>query len=244
MAELDTACCMPEAQETCCEPHEETECCRSGRACGCGAAIEPAAIREAVRERYVAAARAVAERAARRRAGAEVLLQHERRAHRRGGPGRSSEEHSTTRRGRRGAAGRGRRVPRMRSADRCGRSGQGRDGARPRFGRRDRRPHLERRVGPTGRAIGLDMTDEMLALARRNAEEVGAEHAEFVKGHIEDIPLPDNSVDVVISNCVINLSGDKPKVLREAARVLRPGDASRSATWSPTRTWTRPRVRT
>jgi arsenite methyltransferase len=80
-----------------------------------------------------------------------------------------------------------------------------------------------RRVGPTGKAIGLDMTDEMLELARRNAAEAGAQNVEFLKGHIEDIPLPDASVDVVISNCVINLSGDKPKVLQEAARVLRPG---------------------
>jgi SAM-dependent methyltransferase len=79
------------------------------------------------------------------------------------------------------------------------------------------------RVGPTGRAIGLDMTDEMLALARKNAADAGARNAEFVKGHIEDIPLPDASVDVVISNCVINLSADKPRVLREAARVLRSG---------------------
>ncbi len=80
-----------------------------------------------------------------------------------------------------------------------------------------------RRVGATGRAIGLDMTDEMLELARANAAEAGVANAEFVKGHIEEIPLPDASVDVVISNCVINLSGDKPQVLREAARVLRPG---------------------
>jgi arsenite methyltransferase len=80
-----------------------------------------------------------------------------------------------------------------------------------------------RRVGPSGRAIGLDMTDEMLDLARRNAAEAGAANAEFVKGHIEQIPLADASVDVVISNCVINLSADKPRVLAEAARVLRPG---------------------
>ena len=80
-----------------------------------------------------------------------------------------------------------------------------------------------RRVGPTGRAVGLDMTDEMLALARRNAEDAGVHNAEFLKGEIEDIPLPDNSVDVVISNCVINLSTDKTRVAREAARVLRPG---------------------
>jgi arsenite methyltransferase len=80
-----------------------------------------------------------------------------------------------------------------------------------------------KRVGPTGKAIGLDMTDEMLALARANAEQAGAANVEFVKGHIEDIPLPDASVDVVISNCVINLSGDKAQVLREVARVLKPG---------------------
>jgi SAM-dependent methyltransferase len=80
-----------------------------------------------------------------------------------------------------------------------------------------------RRVGPTGTAIGLDMTDEMLDLARRNAADAGVANAEFRKGYIEDIPLPDAAVDVVISNCVINLSGDKGAVLREAARVLRPG---------------------
>jgi arsenite methyltransferase len=80
-----------------------------------------------------------------------------------------------------------------------------------------------RRVGPTGKAIGLDMTDEMLELARANAAEAGVENVEFLKGYLEDIPLPDESVDVVISNCVINLSGDKPTVLRETARVLRPG---------------------
>jgi ubiquinone/menaquinone biosynthesis C-methylase UbiE len=80
-----------------------------------------------------------------------------------------------------------------------------------------------RRVGTTGKAIGLDMTEEMLELARRNAREAGLGNVEFHKGYIEEIPLPDASVDVVISNCVLNLSGDKPKVLREAARVLRPG---------------------
>jgi len=80
-----------------------------------------------------------------------------------------------------------------------------------------------RRVGAGGRAIGLDMTDEMLDLARDNARRAGVLNAEFVKGQIEDIPLPDSSVDVVISNCVINLAGDKARVLAEAARVLRPG---------------------
>ena len=80
-----------------------------------------------------------------------------------------------------------------------------------------------RRVGRSGKAYGLDMTDEMLALARENQRKAGVQNAEFLKGDIENIPLPDNSVDVIISNCVINLSGDKDRVLREAFRVLKPG---------------------
>src|SRR5580700_4668998 len=80
-----------------------------------------------------------------------------------------------------------------------------------------------RRVGPAGKAYGLDMTDEMLVLARENQRKAGVENVEFLKGEIENIPLPDNSVDVVISNCVINLSADKDKVLREAFRVLKSG---------------------
>ena len=79
------------------------------------------------------------------------------------------------------------------------------------------------RVGPTGKAYGLDMTDEMLALANENKRKAGVENVEFLKGEIENIPLPDNSVDVIISNCVINLSADKDRVLREAFRVLKPG---------------------
>ncbi|MBI2962851.1 MAG: arsenite methyltransferase [Deltaproteobacteria bacterium] len=80
-----------------------------------------------------------------------------------------------------------------------------------------------RRVGPCGKAYGLDMTDEMLALARENQRKAGVTNVEFLKGHIESIPLPDETVDVIISNCVINLSGDKDRVLREAFRVLKPG---------------------
>src|SRR5712691_11026921 len=80
-----------------------------------------------------------------------------------------------------------------------------------------------RRVRPTGKAYGLDMTDEMLALARENQRKAGVPNVEFLKGEIENIPLPDNSIDVIISNCVINLSGDKDRVLREAFRVLKPG---------------------
>src|SRR6478736_4400791 len=80
-----------------------------------------------------------------------------------------------------------------------------------------------RRVGASGKAYGLDMTDEMLSLARENQKKAGVDNVEFLKGEIESIPLPDNSVDVIISNCVINLSGDKDKVFREAFRVLKPG---------------------
>jgi len=80
-----------------------------------------------------------------------------------------------------------------------------------------------RRVGPTGKAYGLDMTDDMLALARKNAEEAGVTNVEFLRGRIEDIPLPSSSVNVIISNCVINLSGDKRRVIEEAFRVLKPG---------------------
>jgi arsenite methyltransferase len=79
------------------------------------------------------------------------------------------------------------------------------------------------RVGATGKAYGLDMTDEMLSLARRNAEKAGATNVEFLKGYIEQVPLPDHAVDVVISNCVINLSTDKPRVIDEMFRVLKPG---------------------
>jgi arsenite methyltransferase len=80
-----------------------------------------------------------------------------------------------------------------------------------------------KRIGPTGRAFGLDMTDEMLALANENKAKAGVDNVQFLKGEIENIPLPDNSVDVIISNCVINLSGDKNRVLKEAFRVLKPG---------------------
>src|SRR5688572_29271349 len=80
-----------------------------------------------------------------------------------------------------------------------------------------------RRVGPTGKAYGLDMTDEMLELARENQRKAGVENVEFLKGYIESVPLPDSSVDVIISNCVVNLSGDKRKVVAEAFRVLKPG---------------------
>ena len=89
-----------------------------------------------------------------------------------------------------------------------------------------------RRVSPGGKAYGVDMTDEMLELARENQRKAGVEDVEFLKGEIEDVPLPDEVVDVVISNCVINLSTDKPKVIFEAFRVLKLGAGSLSQTWS------------
>ncbi len=229
MAELETAtCCPPAVQESCCEPEAKSECCDEahGDGCGCAAAqavpAEPADVREAVRERYASAAAAV--RQAEEQAEAErpscgcgpAVL-----------PGGKTEVF--------GAALYG-------DADRealpdaaslaslgCGNptavaelhhgetvldlgSGGGIDVLLS-----------ARRVGETGKAYGLDMTDEMLELARSNQRAAGVENAEFLKGTIEHVPLPSDSVDVIISNCVINLSGDKPAVFREAARVLRPG---------------------
>ena len=203
MAELTTGCCSTEAQSTCCDPADKDACCGDG-SCGCAEGD----IRETVREKYAAAARAAAA------APTAVVVT-------------EADEHGLF-----GASlydGEAESTPAVNASLGCGvptavadlhegetvldlGSGAGADVL-----------ISARRVGPSGRAIGLDMTDEMLELAHRNAAEAGAGNVEFLKGHIEDIPLPDASVDVVISNCVINLSGDKPQVLREAARVLRPG---------------------
>jgi SAM-dependent methyltransferase len=177
MADLMTSCCSTEARSACCEPDARQACCGASAAgAGCGCAEGGGDIREAVRERYAAAARE----------GAVDALGC-------GVPTAIADLHA------------GETVLDLGS-------GAGADVL-----------VSAGRVGPTGRAIGLDMTDEMLALARRNAAEAGATNVEFLKGHIEDVPLPADSVDVVISNCVINLSGDKPQVLREVARVLKPG---------------------
>ncbi len=111
----------------------------------------------------------------------------------------------------------------LRESNRVGEVERRQNRARPWVGRRHRCALVGERVGPAGKAYGLDMTDEMLALANENKRKAGAENVEFLKGEIENIPLPDNSVDVVISNCVINLSSDKARVLREAYRVLKPG---------------------
>jgi len=221
-----SSCCAPAVQETCCEHSTKQACCgasAAGGACGCSAgqiAGSPVEIREVVRERYAAAARAAATDAgpgANCCGPAPVALDDKAGAQVFGdvlyGDAEAGDAPATA-----VAASLGCGVPTAVAALRDGDvvldlgSGAGADVL-----------ISARRVAPTGRAIGLDMTDEMLALARENAAAAGATNVEWLKGHIEDIPLPDSSVDVVISNCVINLSGDKDRVLREAARVLRPG---------------------
>ncbi len=224
MAELTTAkktvapCCAPEAQATCCEPSAKAECCGQGEGCGCAAGDEgeqPGDVREQVRERYAAAARA-ASASARTGCGCAVGVTDDQGREVFGGA--LYDQCSTGAAANAIPASLGCGVPTAVVDLREGEtvldlgSGAGADVL-----------ISAQRVGPTGRAIGLDMTDEMLDLARANAEQAGLANVEFRKGYIEAIPLPDASVDVVISNCVLNLSGDKPKVLREAARVLRPG---------------------
>jgi SAM-dependent methyltransferase len=212
MAQLETTCCEPAAQATCCEPSGKAGCCGEavGDGCGCaaGSATTVAAaeqVREIVRERYAAAARAAAQPGGCCGPdvfGARLYADLE--------PGAANEAAV--------GASLGCGVPTAVADLREGETvldlgaGAGADVL-----------ISARRVGPSGRAIGIDMTDEMLDLARRNAGEAGVENVEFLKGYLEQLPLPDRSVDVVISNCVINLSADKPRVLAEAARVLRPG---------------------
>jgi arsenite methyltransferase len=204
MAELTTdPCCSTDAQASCCEPKAKDECCgtaAAGGSCGCSEGHDD--VREAVRERYAAAARAVATGAGKSAVFGASLYDDEAAAAPRAAVNASL----------------GCGVPTAVADLREGEtvldlgSGAGTDVL-----------ISARRVGPTGRAIGLDMTDEMLDLARRNAADAGVTNAEFRKGYIEQIPLAAGEVDVVISNCVINLSGDKPAVIREAARVLKPG---------------------
>ena len=218
MAELTQApssCCAPTEQATCCEAGDKAACCDAGAAagtCGCAAGAGPERaqtdIREAVRERYAAAALAVeADAGSSCGCGEEVF-----------GAGLYAEAETKGANAIAVTASLGCGVPTAVADLRDGEtvldlgSGAGADVL-----------ISARRVGPTGRAIGLDMTDEMLDLARANAAEAGARNVEWLKGHIEAIPLRDASVDVVISNCVINLSADKPRVLHEAARVLKPG---------------------
>jgi arsenite methyltransferase len=234
MAELTAAeptstssCCSTEAQATCCEPSDKAACCgesAAGGSCGCaaGKAVEtvPAEaedIRETVREKYAAAARAVAEQSGSSSCCGPVSLTDADDAQVFGGSlYAGAETDGATDSAVQASLGCG--VPTAVADLHEGEtvldlgSGAGADVL-----------ISAKRVGATGHAIGLDMTDEMLELARTNAAEAGVENVEFLKGYIEDIPLPDAAVDVVISNCVINLAGDKHKVLAEAARVLKPG---------------------
>jgi SAM-dependent methyltransferase len=215
-----TSCCSTQTQASCCEPADKGACCGADHeagTCGCsaGARDDAADVREQVRERYAAAATAVGQGsgccgsavALTDASGSQVFGDSLYDADQTDGAPQQAL-----------AASLGCGVPTAVADLHEGEtvldlgSGAGADVL-----------ISAKRVGPTGKAIGLDMTDEMLALARANAAEAGARNVEFLRGDIERIPLPDSSVDVVISNCVINLSADKPRVLREAARVLRPG---------------------
>jgi SAM-dependent methyltransferase len=212
-----SSCCSAEEQAACCQSSEKDACCAAGAAggsCGCeaGRPCDPAPeadVRELVRERYAAAALSAAGAAVSTvdATGTQVF----------GGTLYADAEIEGATAGALSAS-LGCGVPTAVADLHEGEtvldlgSGAGADVL-----------ISARRVGPTGRAIGLDMTDEMLELARRNAAEAGIANAEFVKGYLEEIPLPDGSVDVVISNCVINLAADKRRVIVEAARVLRPG---------------------
>jgi arsenite methyltransferase len=215
MAELEDSCCRPTAQEGCCEPSEKSGCCGDADAAGCGCAAgstslnEPEEVREAVRAKYAAAATLAEARTGCCSPADEAGL-FGASLYRASGAGDAAQAAV--------GASLGCGVPTAVADLHAGEtvldlgSGAGADVL-----------ISARRVGPTGRAIGIDMTDEMLELARRNALKAGIGNAEFRKGYLEALPLPGESVDVVISNCVINLSGDKPKVLAEAARVLKPG---------------------
>jgi SAM-dependent methyltransferase len=220
------ACCVVEQQAACCEPSEKASCCGPGERCGCGKGTQAAPradVRERVRERYATAARAVAGLQTRGEPQATgcceqaVSLKDASGGDVFGGSLYGPEESAGASEAALSAS-LGCGVPTAVAELREGEtvldlgSGAGADVL-----------ICAGRVGPSGRAIGLDMTDEMLALARRNAEEAGVENVEFHKGYIEAIPLAGASVDVVISNCVLNLSGEKAQVLREVARVLRPG---------------------
>jgi arsenite methyltransferase len=221
MAELTdvtptSSCCAPAAQETCCEPSDKAACCDTGAAggsCGCAAGqTDEVTVREQVRERYAAAALSSADGDG--CCGGGLITDEQASLFGAGLYGTEQDELPDTA---------------LLASLGCGNptamadlhdgmtvldlgSGGGIDVLLS-----------ARRVAPTGTAYGLDMTDEMLELARANQAKAGVENVHWLKGQIEAIPLPADTVDVVISNCVINLSTDKPQVLREAARVLKPG---------------------
>ncbi len=214
------ACCSAEAQSTCCEPADKAACCgdsAAGGSCGCsagdGSTADAGDFREAVRVRYAAAATSVAEGGACCDSNA-VLSDEEAAVFGAGLYGNESDELPDTATMVSLGCGNPTAVAALEEGETVLDLGSG--------GGIDVLLSA-RRVGPTGKAFGLDMTDEMLALARENQRKAGVENVEWLRGEIEAIPLPAETVDVVISNCVINLSGDKSKVLAEAARVLKPG---------------------
>jgi SAM-dependent methyltransferase len=219
MAELGQVndCCTPEAQASCCEAEARDECCGEEQGCGCQEGSEriESELREIVRERYAAAAVDAGSRDASCCANDTVITEEQRAVfgsnlYEEGDRSELPEAAQLASLG----CGNPTAVADLEEGQTVLDLGSG--------GGIDVLLSA-RRVGPTGKAFGLDMTDEMLELARSNQKEAGVENVEFLKGEIEAVPLPDDSVDVVISNCVINLSGDKARVLREAARVLRPG---------------------
>ena len=224
MAELTpttvAACCSSETQTTCCEPQDKEGCCTpQSTSCGCAAGDSTTTttdVRDVVRERYAAAARVAAGSSGTAcGCGVGVTDDHGNEVF---GAALYDETSREELPDAAVSASLGCGVPTAVANLSDGNtvldlgSGAGADVL-----------FSARRVAPTGKAIGLDMTDEMLELARANARQAGVTNVEFIKGYLEDMPLPDSSVDVVISNCVINLSGDKPKTITEAARVLRPG---------------------
>ncbi len=215
----EASCCSTEAQARCCEPADKGSCCgeaRAGGGCGCSAGTstgDAEEIRDAVRARYAAAATTVAERSS--CCGADAVLSDQEAAVFGAGLyGKEGDEVPGTATMASLGCGNPTAVAELREGETVLDLGSG--------GGLDVLLSA-RRVGPTGKAYGLDMTDEMLALARENQRKAGVENVEWLRGQIEAIPLPAETVDVVISNCVINLSGDKPEVLAEAARVLKPG---------------------
>jgi len=222
MAELETVkandCCSPPTQESCCEASAKSECCAEGHPEGCGCSTGRTGgddVQEHVRSRYAAAAVAASE-GADASCGSAAVITDEQRDSFGAGLYENDDLGALPDAAKLASLGCGNptAVAELREGETVLDLGAG--------GGIDVLLSAGR-VGPSGKAYGLDMTDEMLALARSNQREAGVENAEFLKGTIEDIPLPSNSVDVIVSNCVINLSGDKPSVFREAARVLRPG---------------------
>ncbi|HEU4975974.1 MAG TPA: arsenite methyltransferase [Baekduia sp.] len=222
MAELTPSCCSTEAQASCCAADAKASCCDADAhaegSCGCSEGQRGADLRETVRAKYAAAARAADRSGGSACCGGSGVAVTDANGVQVFGDALYAGAETDGATATAVAASLGCGVPTAVADLHPGEtvldlgSGAGADVL-----------ISANRVGPTGTAYGLDMTDEMLELARRNAADAGAANVEFLKGYIEEIPLPDESVDVIISNCVINLAGDKRRVFSEAARVLRPG---------------------